>query len=122
VRTLIAAVGAVVVTGALLLAMDTVTSLFERNSGQRYFSISDILPRPDPGRPERPGQTMRQPNAPTASGDVGSQPLIVESPEAVSVGSVVPRPDLPEIDAQDASADAPSAAPSTASGREAPAE
>lgn len=61
-RIAIAAVGAVVITGGLLLSMDALTSLFENRSGERYFRITDVLPRPDPGRPERPQPGQRQPD------------------------------------------------------------
>ena len=60
-RVLIAACGALIVTGGLLLAMDSVTSLFENRSGERFFRITDVLPKPDPGRPERPAAARRQP-------------------------------------------------------------
>ncbi|HUF71620.1 MAG TPA: hypothetical protein VMR74_01845 [Gammaproteobacteria bacterium] len=54
-RLMVAAVGAIIVTAGLLLAMDAVTSLFRSQSGERYFRITDILPKLPPGRPERPG-------------------------------------------------------------------
>ncbi|HEY5665595.1 MAG TPA: hypothetical protein VIV64_02660 [Gammaproteobacteria bacterium] len=60
-RVLIAACGALIVTGGLLLTMDSLTSLFENRSGERYFRITDVLPKPEPGRPERPTAARRQP-------------------------------------------------------------
>lgn len=59
-RLLVAAVGAIIVTVGLLLAMDAATSLFRGQSGERYFRITDILPKLPPGRPERP-RTLRPP-------------------------------------------------------------
>lgn len=70
-RVLIATVGALVITAGLLLAMDSVTSLFENRSGERYFRISDVLPKPDPGRPERPRAGTR---APELAGPESSKP------------------------------------------------
>lgn len=61
-RIAIAAVGALLVTGGLLLSMDALTSMFENRSGERYFRITDILPKPEPDRPERPGPGQRQPD------------------------------------------------------------
>jgi hypothetical protein len=61
-RIAIAALGALLVTGGLLLSMDALTSLFENRSGERFFRITDVLPRPDPGRPERPGAGQRAPD------------------------------------------------------------
>jgi hypothetical protein len=74
-RLLIAAVGAVIVTVGLLLAMDTVTSLFRSQSGERLFRITDILPKPPPGRPERPE--------------------VFRPPERVESERRTPEPDLP---------------------------
>jgi hypothetical protein len=59
-RLLIAVTGAVIITAGLLLGMDTVTSLFRNQTGERYFRITDILPKAPPGRPERP-PVLRQP-------------------------------------------------------------
>jgi len=60
-RLSIAIAGAIVITVALLLAMRTFTTLFRDDSGERYFRITDILPKPPPGRPERPQARSRSP-------------------------------------------------------------
>jgi len=62
-RILIATTGALIVTAGLLLAMDSLTSLFEDESRERYFRITDVLPKPDPGRPDRPRAGVRAPDS-----------------------------------------------------------
>jgi len=64
VRVVIAITGAIIVTSSLLLGMDSLTSLFENESGERYFRITDVLPKPEPGRPQRPAAAARQPQRP----------------------------------------------------------
>ncbi len=64
VRVAIAFAGAIIVTSSLLLGMDTLTSLFDNESGERYFRITDVLPKPEPGRPQRPEAAARQPQRP----------------------------------------------------------
>lgn len=86
-RVLIAACGALIVTGGLLLAMDSVTSLFEDQSGERFFRITDVLPKPEPGRPERPAAARRQPaglETEAANPDTVLPIELPEIPEAAS--------------------------------------
>jgi hypothetical protein len=64
-RMVIAIVGALVITAGLFLAMDAATGLFRERDLQRYFRITDILPKPEPGRPERPGEVVRPPGTRT---------------------------------------------------------
>jgi hypothetical protein len=84
-RVAIAIAGAVVVTGALLLAMDTLTSLFENERGERYFRITDVLEKPPPGRPERPQAARRQPEQPEAAVDNPDASVPVDAPDAIEV-------------------------------------
>jgi hypothetical protein len=60
-RLSIAIAGAIIITIALLLGMRTFTTLFRDDTGERYFRITDILPKPPPGRPERPQALSRSP-------------------------------------------------------------
>jgi len=60
-RLLTALVGALVITASLLLGMDSLTSVFRERDAARYFRITDILPRQDPGKPDRPAPVRRQP-------------------------------------------------------------
>ncbi|MGD8340706.1 MAG: hypothetical protein PVH89_07975 [Gammaproteobacteria bacterium] len=93
-RVLIAAMGAIIVTGGLLLAMDSLTSLFENRSGERYFRITDILPKPEPGRPERPPAAARQPAGLATESANPETVLPVELPE---IPEAVPTLTEPEI-------------------------
>jgi len=102
-RVLIAAAGAIIVTGSLLLAMDSLTSLFENRSGERYFRITDVLPKPEPGRPERPRAAARQPARvePEAAGQDNLVPI--ETPQIVEgQPATLAQPEIvrlePEID------------------------
>ena len=102
-RVVIAFVGAIIVTGSLLLAMDSLTSLFNNERGERYFRISDILERPDPGRPERPRPAARQPEQQEfAITDLDTTvPIEVPAPEEAEALSVP----APEIDPPNISPD-----------------
>lgn len=99
-RVVIAAVGAIAITGSLLLVMDSMTSLFEGERGERFFRITDILEKPDPGRPTRPLPGARQPDSPESeSEDLNTTvPLELPAPadaEALSIPE--PQIDAPNI-------------------------
>jgi hypothetical protein len=99
-RVFIALIGAVVITSGLLLGMDAVTSLFREEDGSRYYRITDILPRPDPGRPERPQPAARQPDAPEAELSLPDAQLRLQLPEDLEVEDGPARPELePPADA-----------------------
>lgn len=82
-RLLIAAVGAIVVTAGLLLGMDAVTSLFRSDTGERYFRITDVLPKPPPGRPQRPETVGRSPQRVELEAASPDAELEIEAPAAV---------------------------------------
>lgn len=84
-RVAVAITGAVVVTGALLLAMDTLTSLFENERGERYFRIHDVLEKPPPGRPERPQAARRQPQQPEAETVDPDTSVPIEAPDEIDI-------------------------------------
>lgn len=94
-RLFIAAIGAIVVTTGLLLAMDGVTSLFRRESGERYFRINDILPKPPPGRPERP-RAIRPPERVEAEVSGPEVRLPIEAP--ATTGSETPPLEDPRLE------------------------
>lgn len=102
-RVIIAAVGAIVVTGSLLLVMDSMTLLFENESGERFFRITDILEKPEPGRPIRPLPGARQPDGPESENEElnASVPLELPVPEEAEPLSIP----APEIDPQNISPD-----------------
>jgi hypothetical protein len=98
-RIFIACLGAITVTVGMLLAMDAVTNVFRDRDLQRYFRITDILPKADPGRPERPEAVARPPDAPTAE-----SPAIYSTPPLQAPADVQPEIEppvvlAPEIDA-----------------------
>jgi len=94
-RVVIAAAGALIVTGSLLLVMDSLTSLFENERGERFFRISDILERPERGRPERPRPAARQPNQPASEGVNLNSAIPIEVPEAAEAEALsVPAPEI----------------------------
>jgi len=95
-RLLVALVGAAIVTTGLLLGMDAVTSLFREEDGERLYRITDILPRPAPGRPERPAPAQRQPDVPEAEAEVGlpGESMPVELPQ----GFAAPDPSPPQLE------------------------
>lgn len=77
-RVVIALVGAAAITATLLLAMHSVTSVFRESDGTKYFRISDVLTRPDSGRPERPPPVARQPELPESEAELPDSRLPVE--------------------------------------------
>ena len=80
-RIAIAAVGALIVTGGLLLSMDALTSLWDNRSGERFFRITDILPKPELGRPERPQAGQRQPDTGVDVPSDTDASLTIETPD-----------------------------------------
>ncbi len=86
-RLLTAAAGALIVTGGLLLAMDNVTSLFENRPNERFFRITDILPRPDPGRPVRPSARPLPPETSELEPEETDAAIAIESPLLPADGS-----------------------------------
>lgn len=98
-RIFIAIVGAVIVTGGLLLAMEGLTSLFEKDAGERYFRITDILDRPAPGRPERPRAGSLAPDQPAVEVATPSGLVPIEAPADVASETLsVPAPEIPSTD------------------------
>jgi hypothetical protein len=104
-RLFIALVGALVVTSFLLFAMDAVTSVFRERDSHRYYRITDILPKPDPGRPVRPEPVSRPPALPGRELTRPAAGLGIETPgagnndvlERPSVrGADIERPALPD--------------------------
>lgn len=98
-RVLIAAVGALIVTAGLLLSMDAVTSLFRSQNGERFYRITDVLPKPERGRPERPAPARRQPEFERETFTGTDQEVPIEVPEALEPQpSTLPLPaiELPE--------------------------
>jgi len=81
-RVFFAVLGAIVVTTSLLLAMEKVTSVFRERDTTKYFRITDILERPDPGRPERPASPRRLPAAPEAEVSLPAPRIPLEAPAA----------------------------------------
>lgn len=90
-RVFLALIGAIVITSTLLLGMDTLTSMFRERDGQRYYRITDILPRPAPGRPERPLPPPRRPDAPLAEVELPASGLPADAPTDFE-----PAPDSPQ--------------------------
>lgn len=99
-RLLIAATGAIIVTVGLLLAMDKAISLFREESGERYFRITDVLPKPPPGRPERPGAGERQPELAAPAIGRSDAALPIEPP--VAAGAEAPALSGPAIELPEA--------------------
>lgn len=100
-RVATAIVGAVVVTGSLLLIMDSLTSLFENERVERYFRITDVLQKPEPGRPERPRAARPPPDGPQGNGANPDGQGQIETPDAGEIESppiaapAIDRPQLP---------------------------
>jgi hypothetical protein len=94
-RVAIAVAGALVVTGALLLTMDSLISLFENERGERYFRIHDVLQKPEPGRPERPRAQRRPPDQPEAPITSPDSAVPIETPDEIDLPS--PAIELPEL-------------------------
>lgn len=93
-RMLIAIAGALIITAGLLLAMDSVTSLFENRSGERYFRITDVLPRPDPGRPERPRPGSRAPASVELESSAPDTSVPIETPTLPDSDRPQPQPEV----------------------------
>jgi hypothetical protein len=99
-RVLLAVLGAIIVTGSLLLGMDTVTSIFRDRDNTRYYRISNTVPLTDPGRPERPAPAQRQPGAPQTEIDLPAGRVEIEAPTEIdpSVSAPVLAPRLDRSD------------------------
>ena len=98
-RVVIAAVGAIVITAGLLLTMDHLISLFRDESGERFFRITDVLPKPDPGRPQRPAPASRQPALESQRLSNPDTVLTIEAPAIstetpILLGPAISQPDL----------------------------
>ena len=61
---------------------------------ERFFRISDVLPKPDPGRPERPQAAARQPAGIDTEAADPEILLPIELPNAPAAAS--PELSLPE--------------------------
>lgn len=99
-RVAIAVAGALVVTGALLLTMDSLVSLFENERGERYFRIHDVLQKPEPGRPERPRAQRRPPDQPEAAVTSPDSAVPIETPDEIDLATpplTSPAIELPEL-------------------------
>lgn len=95
-RVVVAITGAVIVTAVLLLGMDALTSVFRNHSAEKYFRITDVLPKPPPGRPKRP-EDRAPPPSPTVPEAVNPDASVtIEAPEAPTTQS--PRLAAPEIE------------------------
>ena len=98
-RVLIAAMGALVVTGGLLLAMDSLTSLFEDRSTERFYRITDVLPKPEPGRPERPAAAARQPAGVETEAANAETVLPIELPDIpAATAPGLPEPEITRLE------------------------
>lgn len=89
IRSLLAVLGALAITVTLLLAMDSVVSVFREDSGERYFRIGDVLARPDSGRPDRPAPVARQPETTLPEESDIDVSVTVEAPSGLELGAVV---------------------------------
>ena len=79
-RLFIACLGAITITGFILLSMSEVTSVFTRNRPDRVFLITDILPAPERGRPARPPDAELPHERPVLELDTGDTTIRVEGP------------------------------------------
>lgn len=84
-RVFVALIGAMVITGGLLLGMDKVTSIFRDQSRERYYRITDVLPTPERGRPDRPEAVRRQPGLSDPGIEVPDDEIGLSVPEALAL-------------------------------------
>jgi len=93
-RLLIAITGAGLITATMLFGMSEFTAMFRQRGTDKFFLITDILPRPDPGRPVRPPPAALPPARASVeyrAGDLGisvaarvePEPGLGAGPEAV---------------------------------------
>ena len=121
-RMVIAVVGAVVVTTCLLLIMDSATSAFRDRNLERFFRITDILPRPDPGRPVRPEGLGRQPAVPRPDSGASDVRIDIEAPVAPAAPDPGLRRDAASDPAGSPATDSPSPTDARPAGAGAPAD
>lgn len=79
-RLLVAVVGASAITIGMLLGMSEFAEIFERRDPTQYFRITDVLVRPDDGKPERIPRAGAQPERGTVEYERPDTELGVERP------------------------------------------
>jgi hypothetical protein len=97
-RVILAAVGAVIITGGILLGMSGFVDAFRKRDAVRYFTITDILPRPERGRPERPADAQLPPERRTPAYEGERGRLTLEAPAEPEIGSPAPAAPRPSLD------------------------
>lgn len=60
-RLVVASAGAALITAAILLGMSEVAQRIRQRDPTRFFQITDIIPRPERGRPTRPADAQLPP-------------------------------------------------------------
>ena len=89
-RLSVALLGAIVITSGLLLGMDKVTAVFRSQSGERYFRITDVLPRAERGRPDRPSAPAQQPGLGEPGFEVFENEIPLEEPGPIELPGLAP--------------------------------
>lgn len=101
-RLVVAVVGACLITGALLLGMSEFTAIFRQHDGGKYFLITDILPAPDRGRPQRPPAAAMPPGRQVVEFDGNGAEVSLTAPDEPNRGlGQAPALALPALDAED---------------------
>lgn len=101
-RLLIAIIGAGLVTVTMLYGMSEFTAMFRQRGTDKFFLITDILPRPDPGRPARPPAAALPPartSVEYAPGEIGIQVEIRPEADAARVSPEAVPPALEDTPA-----------------------
>jgi hypothetical protein len=97
-RLFVALVGAVVITGGMLLGMSGIVDAFRNRDPTRYFSITNIISRPAQGRRERPGDIVRAPERRTPAYEGEASDIPLETPEEPAL-ETPPEATRPALDA-----------------------
>jgi hypothetical protein len=98
-RLFIAIVGAAVITAAILLGMSGFATAYKNRGGDKLYLITNILPRPERGRPERPPDAALPPGRTRADFEAGDTRLRVEGLTETGEGlRLTPTPALPTLD------------------------
>lgn len=88
-RLLVAIVGASIITVTMLYGMSEFAAMFRHRNGDKLFLVTDILPRPDPGRPVRPPAAALPPARTEVEYRPGNVGVPLDAPSGPEAGLAV---------------------------------
>jgi hypothetical protein len=103
-RVLIAVLGALLITGTMLLGMSEFTAVFRQRSGEKLYLVTDIIRMDRSGRPDRPRAAQLPPERAAPELDRNGPQISVRGLSDLDGEFAIERaPALPELDDDDRS-------------------